>query len=113
MKSSEIESLNRDMGQQLCVLRKLDELLAECKKQNLQGEATANEITELEKYIADMKLACNTSNKLTAALLSVVKDEEKAAKPKPKSEGKAAKPTAKKSEAKAAESEDDDLSFLD
>lgn len=116
--------IKSQMEQQLRILKELDDLIARSDAEVQTGTASAEDVDHLRTYVADMRRACNAAIALETAL-TPPKAEKKA---EPTAEEK--KPAKRKSRAKkvepvaetlpadvpapgTAETEDDDLSFLD
>jgi hypothetical protein len=112
--------IKSQMEQQLRVLKELDDLIARSDAEVQTGTASAEDVDHLRAYVADMRRACNAAIALETAL-TPPKEEKKA---EPAAEEK--KPAKRKSRAKkaepkpetppapeTAETEADDLSFLD
>lgn len=73
-------NIERNMSQQEEVLKKLVTLTETCKKRNLLEGVPADEVAHLEKYCADMSLACNVAKRLAKNLEnSLTKKTEKPA----------------------------------
>ena len=108
------------MEQQLRVLKELDDLIARSDAEVQTGTASAEDVDHLRAYVADMRRACNAAIALETALTPP--KEEKKAEPaaeekkpaKRKSRAKKVEPAAETPPApETAETEADDLSFLD
>lgn len=112
--------IKSQMEQQLRVLKELDDLIARSDAEGKTGTASAEDVDHLRTYVADMRRACNAAIALETAL-TPPKEEKKAEEKKPakrKSRAKKVEPVAETLPADVpapgtAETEDDDLSFLD
>lgn len=105
-------SLKSSMKQQTGVLDKIKDLIDVCEKENLLGNVDDAAMVHLNKYVAEMDLACAVVNKLADILLDKVKkkeDAEKAKKEKPAPK----KETVKETPKEEPEKEDSGFDFDD
>ena len=117
MTISALDSIDRNMDQQLRVLKELLGAVDECEKNNC-----LEDISETE--LQDMALAANTAKKMAKNLRPLAEAEDKAKKAEEKKKKAEAKKTETAAKKKAAEkpaeqgnspevTEEEDLSFLD
>ena len=134
MGTNTLDSINRNMDQQLRVLKELLEAVDECEKNSLLEDISETELQQIKDYCSDMALAANTAKKIAKNLRPLAEEEDARKKAEKEAEEKAkkAEEKKKKAEAKKAEnaakkqadaateqgnlaglSEEEDLSFLE
>ncbi len=124
MTISALDSIDRNMDQQLRVLKELLGAVDECEKNNCLEDISETELQQIKDYCADMALAANTAKKMAKNLRPLAEAEDKAKKAEEKKKKAEAKKTETAAKKKAAEkpaeqgnspevTEEEDLSFLD